>query len=110
MITRNTEAGVRLLESDHNTLLNNTVTLNEGFGIHLKRSHENTVANNTITENTDLGIYDRGDNNIFENNTCDPSTKLEIFSKTWLWVVLGVGGAVFCIVGLMIFITWRGSL
>lgn len=107
-IVSNNKAGIRLLEADHNNVINNMIKNNLGYGIHLKRAHENTVINNTIEDNQDLGIYDKGDNNIFENNTCEPSTKLSIMNKTWLWVILGVGAAVFFIGGLMFFITWRG--
>jgi parallel beta-helix repeat protein len=107
-LTYNTEAGVRLIEADYNQIINNTICYNLGYGIHLKRAHENTVVNNTIEENQDLGIYNRGNNNIFIDNSCEPSTHRSIYNKTWLWVIIGVAGAVFFIGGLMFFITWRG--
>ena len=104
----NKEAGIKLLEADSNVVHNNIITNNLGYGLFLKRSNDNTVSNNTIEENIDLGIYDRGDNNIFTDNSCEPSTSKPIFSKTWLWVILAVGGAIFFIGGLMLFITWKG--
>lgn len=107
-VFHNHEAGIKFLEADHNIIDNNIVNQNLGFGIYLKRSNENTVTNNIIEENLDLGIYDKGNENVFENNTCEPATSKPIFSKTWLWVILGVGGAVFFIGGLMFFVTWRG--
>ncbi len=105
---QNQEAGIKLLEADHNILDENLISNNLGYGIYLKRSHENTVKNNIIEDNVDLGILDKGINNIFENNSCEPSTRTTVFNKTWLWVILGVGGAVFFIGGLMFFITWHG--
>jgi parallel beta-helix repeat protein len=107
-VFHNHEAGIKLLESDHNVIDNNVIKQNLGYGIFLKRSHENTITNNIIEENLDLGIYDRGNENVFEDNSCEPVTSKPIFSKTWLWVVLGVGGVIFFIGGLMFFVTWRG--
>lgn len=107
-VFHNQEAGIKLLEADHNMVDSNTIKFNFGYGIYLKRSHENRIINNIIEENLDLGIYDKGNENVFENNSVEPITSKPIFSKTWLWVVLGVGGAVFFIGGLMFFVTWRG--
>ncbi len=103
------QLGIELLESDNNTLNNNTISNNLGYGIFLKRSHRNYVVNNTIEGNTDLGILDKGNDNIFENNSCEPETSRPV-NRTWLWIVLGVGGAAFFVIGTMFFFTMRGRV
>jgi len=110
ILSQNFEAGIKLLESDNNILTYNTITNNLGYGIYLKRAHENTVMNNFLENNGNICIFNRGNDNIFENNSCEPTSNTAILGKTWLWVVIGVGSAVFFIGGLMFFITWRGHV
>ncbi len=60
--------GIYLKESDHNFILNNTISGNRR-GISLSSSRENLVENNTITENSD-GIYlGESTDNLMMNNT-----------------------------------------
>ncbi|MBN2157255.1 MAG: right-handed parallel beta-helix repeat-containing protein [Candidatus Lokiarchaeota archaeon] len=106
-VTQNDFAGIELLESDGNHLENNNIYQNMGYGIYLKRSHENTIINNKIEKNHDLCILDRGNDNFFENNSCDPSTS-KINNKIWLWVILGVGFTAFFVISLIIYTTWKG--
>ena len=65
--------GVILINSDSNTLIENTVTSSNNYGVYLESSNNNTLANNTINTSRYDGLYiDSGsyDNTILENNLC----------------------------------------
>ena len=69
----NSEIGFWLYsDSHHNSLTNNTATLNEvGFWLEAN-SHNNTLMNNTANENEEAGIQlDDSNDNTLTNNTCN---------------------------------------
>lgn len=63
-------AGIRLVSSDNNTIINCTTSDSAGHGILLESSHDNILTNNTASGNNNGGIgLDSSCNNTIKNNT-----------------------------------------
>jgi len=57
-----------LLYGSYNTITSNLICENKGSGLDVEWAWENTIVGNTISDNRDYGIYLSGDDNILRDN------------------------------------------
>jgi parallel beta-helix repeat protein len=68
--TSSNNAGIKLINTNNGTLINNNCSLNGGYGVYLINSYNNTIFNNTIHQNNNDGIYlESSSDNKMSNNS-----------------------------------------
>ncbi|MFX1408405.1 MAG: NosD domain-containing protein, partial [Promethearchaeota archaeon] len=73
--------GICLNLSDNNDIMENTLQ-NNYYGIRLNYSDSNTISENNFVYNTENALQENSVANIFENNYCTPSLKVNNVTST----------------------------
>ena len=86
-ITEHGYFGIHLMNSNHNTINNNTIAKNDiGGGISIASSTDNTVKNNTIKDNiAGISLFESNDNYIHHNNFVNNTRQAVNYESANVW-------------------------